>query len=97
MSEKKYNVPKMNAESCMVRLCTEFATENKSDDFMDGWCWFFKKAFPLGKNLGKSPSSVKIPDNANNEFIEGATKCYKLVEAFYSDATMLIVPNSEEI
>lgn len=93
MNKKKYNIPKTYVESCMVRLCTEFGTENKSNDFIEGWHWFLNKAFPDVPPNSNSPSSVKIPDDANKEFIEGATKCHKVVETFYSNTTMLIVTN----
>lgn len=86
---EKHNIPKISVDTSMVRLCTEFGTENKSDEFMKGWRWFYNNAFPLGKNIGTYPASVRLPDDSSKEFVSGATKCQRLVSAFYENATII--------
>lgn len=84
---EKHNIFRLFVDTNMVRLCTEFGTENKSDEFMKGWRWFYNSAF----HMGKCPASVKLPDDSSKEFIDGATKCQRLVSTFYTNATIIIM------
>lgn len=92
---EKHNIPKISVDTGMVRLCTEFGTENKSDEFMKGWHWFYKNAFPLGKNMGSYPSFVRLPDGSSKEFVDGATRCQRLVSTFYEEATIITMSQEE--
>ena len=86
---KNHNIPKVYANTDMIRLCAEFGTENKSNEFMKGWRWFYNNAFPLDGNIETYPAFIRLPDDSSKEFIEGANKCQRLISTFYEEATII--------